>query len=112
MAKKFCEEEQLFPAILVEIDNAEENSAIISHLKKNNFFQNFGSLEFWLGITDRESEGQWVFESTGLSVVFTSWYTGEPNNANPGEDCAHIDDWRSKWNDVSCNVRLGTICEM
>merc|ERR1712165_658679 len=78
-AKKFCEEEQEVPARLIEIDSAEENRAIIAEIKKQNFVSR--KIEFWLGITDRHSEGDWVLESTGKSVVFTDWKSGEPNNA-------------------------------
>ena len=82
-AKKFCEEEQQVPAHLVEIDSAEENRAIIGEIKTLDKRQNFLSrgIEFWLGITDCHSEGHWVLESTGKSVVFTDWNSGEPNNA-------------------------------
>ena len=78
-AKKFCEEEQEVPAHLVEIDSLEENRAIIAEIQRRNFFSQ--KIEFWLGITDRHSEGHWVLESTGESVVYTDWNSGEPNNA-------------------------------
>merc|ERR1711971_873019 len=70
-AKKFCEEEQQVPARLVEIDSAEENRAIIAEMQRRNSFSR--KINFWLGITDRHSEGQWLLESTFKSVVFTDW---------------------------------------
>merc|ERR1712130_239476 len=70
-ARKFCEEEQLIPSHLVEIESAEENNAIIAEIRRRNFLSR--KIEFWLGITDRHSEGRWVLESTGKSVVFTDW---------------------------------------
>merc|ERR1712020_720654 len=100
-AKKFCEEEQGVPAHLVEIDSAEENRAIIAEMQRQNSY--LRKTNFWLGINDRHSEGHWVLESTGKSVVFANWRSGEPNNAG-SEDCAHIDDRDIfKWNDVPCN---------
>merc|ERR1712113_719448 len=69
-AKKFCEEEQGIPAHLVEIDSMEENRAIIAEIQQRDFFSR--KIKFWLGITDRHSEGHWVLESTGKSVVFTN----------------------------------------
>merc|ERR1719264_293530 len=69
-AKKFCEEEQQVPAHLVEIDSAEENRAIIDEIIRRNW-----NFNFWLGITDRHSEGNWVLESTGKSVVYTNWHS-------------------------------------
>ena len=118
-AKKFCEDEQQVPARLIEIDSAKENDAIIAEIKWRNF--NSRKIGFWLGITDHHSEGQWVLESTGKSVVFTNWRSGEPNNSgNPGnENCAHIGTWGNyEWNDRNCNDKTGNkwtrtaLCEM
>ena len=112
-AKKFCEEEQEVPARLVEIDSAEENSAISAEIKRRDFVSR--KIDFWLGITDRHSEGHWVLESTGKSVVFTDWHSGEPNNAGISgtENCAYINS-HHKWNDVRCNDNtwLTALCEM
>merc|ERR1712062_231920 len=102
-AKKFCEEDQEVPARLVEIDSAEENRVINAEMQRRNSFSH--KINFWLGITDRHSEGDWVHESTGKSVNFTNWNSGEPNNGNgnPGsENCAFINELE-KWNDVDCN---------
>ena len=104
-AKKFCEEEQEVPARLVEIDSAEENSAIIAEIKRQKTGQN---IEFWLGITDRHSEGHWVLESSTKSVVFTDWRSGEPNNANSDEHCAYINS-QYEWNDIPCNSKTDTV---
>ena len=106
-AKKFCEEEQKVPARLVEIESAEENRAIVAEMMRRNFRSQ--KLEFWLGITDRHSEGHWVLESTGKSVGFTDWDSGEPNNANSGENCAsHNVNHSYKWNDENCNSDEGS----
>ena len=111
-AKKFCEEEQEVPAHLVEIDSAEEDRAIVAELERRKFYSQ--KINFWLGITDRHSEGHWVLESTGKSVVFTDWKSGEPNNAGRfgSEHCAYINDLY-KWNDVHCNESswLTALCE-
>merc|ERR1712088_652223 len=101
-AKKFCEEEQEVPAHLVEIDSMEENRAIIAEIQQRDFFSR--KINFWLGINDRHTEGQWVLESTGKSVVFTDWNSGEPNNAGRTENCAFINAL-DKWNDVDCNIK-------
>ena len=115
-AKKFCEEEQQVPAHLVEIDSAEENRAIVAEIKRRNFVQR--KTNFWLGITDRHSEGHWVLESTGKSVVFTNWLSGEPNNWGSGENCAQTS-VAYEWNDRKCSDKQGdggwmrtALCEM
>ena len=101
-AKAFCEEEQQVPAHLVEIDSLEENRAINAEMLRQNFYSR--KINFWLGINDRHTEGQWVLESTGKSVVFTDWNSGEPNTAgrSGNENCTFINEL-DKWNDVNCN---------
>ena len=114
-AKKFCEEEQEVPAHLVEIDSAEENRAIIAEIQRQYFVRR--KIEFWLGITDRHSEGHWVLESTGKSVVFTNWLSGQPDNWHSNENCAHTYGEYS-WNDRKCSDKQGdgwmrtALCEM
>jgi len=117
-AKKFCEEEQEFPARLIEIDSAEENRAINAEMQRQNTFSR--KINFWLGITDRHFEGHWLLESTGKSVNFTNWNSGEPNNGNGspgGENCAFINELEG-WNDVDCNGKPSNgwmrtaLCEM
>ena len=104
-AKKFCEEEQEVPARLVEINSAEENRAIIAEIKRSNFDSR--KIEFWLGITDRHSEGDWVLESTGKSVVFTDWNFWDPENLGSGENCAHTNEVYT-WNNIGCNHKAGS----
>ena len=101
-AKKFCEDEQQVPARLIEIDSAEENSVIIAEIKRRNFVSR--KIEFWLGITDRHSEGQWVLESTGERLVFANWSSREPINQE--ENCAHINS-KYKWMDRGCDHKTG-----
>merc|ERR1712130_778434 len=103
-AVKFCRDEQQVPAHLVEIESAEENSAIIAEIQRRNFVSR--KIEFWLGITDRQSEGQWVLESTGKNVNFTNWRSGDPNNKG-NEDCAHINGKSGTWNDYPCTYKTG-----
>jgi hypothetical protein len=58
---------------------------------------------FWIGFTDTATEGTWVW-SSGESVSYVNWDSGEPNNATPpaiGEDYAVLN-WNSSngaWND-------------
>jgi len=117
-AKKFCEEEQQVPARLVEIDSAEENRAIVAEMQRRNSFSR--KINFWLGITDRHSEGQWLLESTFKSVVFTDWRSGEPDNvgiSGRSADCAFVNELE-KWNDADCNGKpingwmRTALCEM
>ena len=96
-AQKFC---QAALSQLVEVNSREENEAIMAEINRRDFRSR--KVEFWMGVTDRHSEGNWVLESTGESLPFTYWRDGEPNGSG-GEDCAH---WTSspsmKWHDGDC----------
>ena len=113
-AKAFCENEH--SAHLIEIDSEKENSAITAEINQRGFPDK--KITFWLGITDRQSEGHWVLESSGAPISYTNWKAGEPNNSHRGgEDCALIDIKEDYWHDVPCGWRsMGddytAICEI
>ncbi|XP_064258078.1 hepatic lectin-like [Passer domesticus] len=66
---------------------------------------------FWIGLTDRNSEGNWEWvDGTDYKSSFTFWREGEPNDSGSNEDCAHL--WISgKWNDVHCTFECFFVCE-
>ncbi len=48
-----------------------------------------------------------------LSMGYTNWDTGEPNDAGDGEDCAEANWNGDKWNDIDCTDNLHNgLCEM
>lgn len=91
---------------LATINNAEENAWVVSN------FSLFGGVPrgLWLGFTDRDLEGSFVWVS-GEPITYLNWASGEPNNygaSAPGftnESFAHI--WAPNvsvptgtWNDL------------
>ena len=66
--------------------------------------------EFWIGINDMENEGTFVYDSDSSPLSFTNWKSGEPNNANSGEDCAIVN-FYGKWVDLHCtDYKRSTVC--
>jgi hypothetical protein len=68
---------------------------------------------YWIGFSDTASEGTWVW-SSGLSVSFTNWNSGEPSGGT--EDCGHIYSslWShvlGLWNDHPCSNQQSYVCE-
>ena len=59
-ANNFCKR---MTAKFLEIDLSSENQEILNDLQGRGFNQQ--KKHFWLGLTDRKREGQWVYESTG-----------------------------------------------
>ena len=111
-ARKVCEGYQ---AHLVEINTQEENEAIKAEIDRRGFKAR--KIEIWLGITERQSEGDWVLESNGERIPFSDWDKSEPNDKGQrGEDCAHLNKV-NKWNDCHCDgpqngYRYTALCEI
>ncbi len=66
----------------------------------------------WMGFTDIESEGNWVWV-TNEPVVFTNWDEGDPDNSN-NQDAAVIFGTGSNiglWNDVQTSINAYFILE-
>lgn len=85
---------------LVVIDDAEENAFVASHL----------TAPSWIGASDRDDEGTWVWVAPGESVgagaavSYTSWGLARPDNCGlvfGEQDCARISD-NGKWDDSAC----------
>ncbi|WP_034888919.1 HYR domain-containing protein [Gillisia sp. Hel_I_29] len=73
---------------VVAINDASENQFLAEVVLVNNVM---------IGLTDREVEGQYVWEN-GQAVTYTNWYAGEPNNSG-NEDYAELY-LGGKWNDM------------
>merc|ERR1712241_514558 len=69
-----------------------------------------GDTSYWIGMNDREHEGQWVWSDMS-PVDYTWWAPGEPNDVH-GEDCAQIRTMlhNGKWNDVPCSRSYFPLC--
>jgi len=73
-----------------------------------NTFGNAANRNLWIGLTDKDSEGQFKWIATGAAASYANWYTGEPNNFN-NEDYVFIlrsgfsggnGPGEGKWNDA------------
>ncbi|CAH1265253.1 COLEC11 [Branchiostoma lanceolatum] len=64
----------------------------------------------WLGLTDANGDGQWVFED-GQSLTSSGYSNWLPNEADSGDVCAALYATRSSWDARRCNHRRGFICQ-
>ena len=88
---------------LVEIDSKEENTALVEEMIKREY--GWKNMQFWMGLTDEGSEGNWRLESNGMEPSYTNWGFNEPNNFQ-NEDCARFNEnypFKAKWIDTDCN---------
>ncbi|XP_024264278.2 C-type lectin domain family 4 member E [Oncorhynchus tshawytscha] len=94
---------------------------IINSKEEQEFIHEWsGCLEIYLGFHDTNTEGVWEWINDGAldqssAPVTTYWRDGEPNDANQGEDCAHLSKMASdplkSWNDVPCTMNKHWMCE-
>jgi len=90
----------------------EAMNAHLAYLKSatlDTFAEQFvGSVDTWIGGSDRVTEGTFLWED-GTAFAFTNWHTGEPNNGGGGtyqEDCVIIAGARvdKQWDDRPCDA--------
>ncbi|XP_044316117.1 hepatic lectin-like [Drosophila rhopaloa] len=85
---------------LAAFQNQKELSAVTSKLHQD--------ISYWVGITDREKEGEFVTAS-GNPPIFLTWNKGEPNNYGGNENCVNI--WNGIMNDIPCELQRYYICQ-
>lgn len=67
------------------------------------------SAEWWLGISDRDTEGAWVWSED--PSAYTHWNPGEPNNSQGAEDCGLFLNALGGWHDAPCSISRSYVCE-
>lgn len=67
---------------------------------------------FWLGGTDIQNEGDWIWTSSQTVVTFDDWTVDAPNNRFGNEHCLAIRKLNGfQWNDDDCSSSFRFICE-
>lgn len=103
-------------ADLVVIDNVEEQVNIYDFLPKLTRGQSWWRQGVWIGFTDIQTEGTWMWVNNVTQPDQGYWIDGEPNNDGTlGEDCAVTvkqDNPTKTWNDANCEELKKWLCEM
>ena len=96
---------------LIEIHNANASEATAESASTA-----FGvdQPDFWIGITDQQNHGSWVFNSTGVLIKNVNWDqtdNGQPDNWSKFEHCVHVFGTNGYWYDELCNIKKHYVCE-
>ncbi|CAC5400422.1 Perlucin-like protein [Mytilus coruscus] len=92
---------------LTQVTDSSENAWIVSMITSKKVIQQY----YWMGATDFK-EGEWRWVNDLSKVHYTSWSSGQPDNAHGKEDCAHLGHRHNyKWNDHVCSNSFAYICE-
>lgn len=103
-------------ADLAVIDNFDEQVNLADYLPKTLSSQPNANGGIWIGLTDIQSEGTWVWVNNVTLQGRGYWLLGQPNDyGRLGEDCAAL--WntgnptRTSWFDGSCQRTKEWLCE-
>lgn len=64
---------------------------------------------YWIGVTDKESEGGWYWEHSRNTPNFKAWNHGQPDGGI-SENCGILHPV-SNWHDFPCDELHSFICE-
>ena len=64
----------------------------------------------WVGGTDADSEGSFVWSHSGLAMTYTDWQPGQPDHGT-NADCVLLITGTRRWHDVGCTQKRPSICE-
>ncbi|XP_061171695.1 perlucin-like [Saccostrea echinata] len=96
-----------FDSFLAEPNTHDIDSFIVAKTRVTN-----PKRVYWLGGSDLQKEGTFVWTSLGQPFSYKNWIPGDPNNANAGEDCV-IANWSGdgRWADADCEWEEYYICQ-
>ena len=77
-------------------------------------FKSANEDDFWLGINDKATKGQYVYASDGQEVVDGMWKSGQPSSGK--ERCVGYSylatQYDAGWYDRPCNDKYFSICQV
>ena len=110
-AKNYCETLKyghLHQAHLIEIYDSTQQNFLKGRLLE--ISQN--SETWWIGLTDSENEGTWKWAHSGIIATYTSWTSGQPDDADYSQDfgCLQIR-YNYDWDDCY-GTAANPICQL
>ena len=76
------------------------------------FLRNASVPSAWLGASDAEVEGQWIWVASGESMTLDAWGAGEPNSSGGEENCLMLTVGPPHGlNDAKCWRKRNYVCQ-
>ncbi|XP_078323016.1 perlucin-like protein [Crassostrea virginica] len=97
---------------LVEIESSVENMFLKNHIAVLHQNHKYDNVNYWVGGTDLEAEGTYLWVSTRDRFSYTDWHPSQPNGGP--EDCVAFNcftDSSIQWHDFQCSHMNYYICE-
>ena len=73
------------------------------------FVVQYGNI-IWMGLTDLKTEGNFLWNSTGLELNFTSWFWSQPPNTI-SYSCVLFSGSIGEWQNSNCASLQPTVCQ-
>jgi hypothetical protein len=80
---------------------------IMNDDQRINLINQFGSLQFWMGLTDLKTSGTFLWNSTGLGPSYIYWVSSLQNYRCAG----FLGASNGQWNLFDCNQALDVVCQ-
>ncbi|XP_064010258.1 collectin-10 isoform X2 [Pogoniulus pusillus] len=74
------------------------------------YISNSGLFRAFIGLSDMEKEGQFVYADSSPLQNYSHWKEGEPHDPAGHEDCVEMLS-TGEWNDSECQVTIYFVCE-
>ncbi|XP_052772266.1 C-type mannose receptor 2-like isoform X2 [Mya arenaria] len=92
---------------LLSVDNKAEHDFIKQQVTQQKYADNV--IGWWTSLSDKQTEGYWMFNSGPLLDQTLVDWTGEPST-KPGDNCGLIT-FAGAYHERECNMKLAFICE-
>lgn len=74
------------------------------------YVSNSGLYRVFIGVSDMEKEGQYMYADQTPLQDYSNWKEGEPQDPSGQEDCVEMLS-TGKWSDTECRVAMYFVCE-
>lgn len=85
----------------------------VTSSREEEFLNQLGLGDLWLGASDIDQEGTWIWESSKQLLgagSYSNWWSDQPDNFKDNENCLQL--FLGAWNDYPCNSYNRYVCEM